>query len=66
MKCLKWIMFNWRNLLFNPVAGHQKKDFTEDGATVESTGYVAINDTPEESYESVFAEAANRFSNLHG
>jgi hypothetical protein len=34
----------------------------EDGAT----GDVAINDTPEESYESIFAEAANRFSNLHG
>ena len=38
----------------------------EDGFTVVSTGYLAINDTPEESYESIFAEAANRFSNLHG
>ena len=36
----------------------------EDGATVVSTGYVASNDTPEESYESIFTEAANRFSNL--
>ena len=34
----------------------------EDGATVVSSGYVAINDTPEESYESIFAEAANKFS----
>ena len=34
----------------------------EDGAT----GDVPINDTPEESYESISAEAANRFSNLHG
>ena len=34
----------------------------EDGATVVSTGYVASNDTPEESYESIFAVAANRFS----
>ena len=26
----------------------------EDGATVVSTGYVASNDTPEESYVSIF------------
>ena len=27
IKCLKWIMFNWRNLLFNPGAGQQKQEF---------------------------------------
>ena len=31
-----------------------------------STEYVAINDNPEESYESIFDEDANRSSNLHG
>ena len=34
----------------------------EEVAAVQATGYVASNDTPEESYESIFAVAANRFS----
>jgi hypothetical protein len=44
----------------------KNKNSIGDSATVESSGYVAINDTPEGSYESIFAEAANRFSNLSG
>ena len=34
----------------------------EDVAAVQATGYVASKDTTEESYESIFAVAVNRFS----
>ena len=40
----------------------ESQDANGDVAAVQATGYVASKDTPEESYESIFALAANRFS----
>ena len=40
----------------------ESQDANEDVSAVEATGYVASKDTTEESYESIFAVTANRFS----
>ena len=40
----------------------ESQDATEGVAAVQATGYVTSSDAPGESYESIFAVAANRFS----
>ena len=49
------------NIAVTPLKESQDAN-NEDVAAVQATGYVASNDTPEESYESIFAVAVNRFS----